>query len=64
MKIGTGQLGLDPSLVCEAMISAAVERLHRLKMHVVFVIYPSTGIPNEDECYQVFISVFSKGILS
>ena len=58
MKVGTGQLGLDPSLVCEAMISAAIERLHQSQIHVTFVIYPSTGIPNEDECYQVFISTF------
>jgi len=37
------------------MISAASERLHQYKMDVLFVIYPSSGISDEDqdECYQV-----------
>ncbi|CAF3313561.1 unnamed protein product [Rotaria socialis] len=56
--IGTGQLGLDPAFVCEAMISAASERLHQYKMDVLFVIYSSTGLnshhDNDDECYQIF----------
>jgi hypothetical protein len=52
-KIGTGQLGLDPFFVCEAMISAASERLHRYKIDVLFVIYSSNRIDDEDECYQV-----------
>ena len=52
-KIGTGQLGLDPAFVCEAMISAASERLHQYKMNVLFVIYQSSRVNNDDECYQV-----------
>jgi len=52
-KIGSGQLGLDPFFVCETMISAASERLHQFKMDVLFVIYSSTEIDDEDECYQV-----------
>jgi len=52
-KIGSGQLGLDPFFVCETMISAASERLHQFKMDVFFVIYSSTEINDEDECYQV-----------
>jgi hypothetical protein len=56
-KIGTGQLGLDPFFVCEAMIGAASECLHQYKLDVSFVIYSSTGMAEEDECYQVrFIS--------
>jgi hypothetical protein len=37
------------------MISAASERLHQYKIDVLFVIYPSSGISDEDqdECYQV-----------
>jgi hypothetical protein len=52
-KIGSGQLGLDPFFVCETMISAASERLHQFKIDVLFVIYSSTEINDEDECYQV-----------
>ncbi|CAF0967945.1 unnamed protein product [Rotaria sordida] len=57
--IGTGQLGLDPAFVCEAMINAASDCLHQYKIDVIFVIYPSTQINNnhqndDDECYQVF----------
>ncbi len=42
-KIGTGQIGLDPNKVCESMINAASERLHKYKMDVLFVIYASGG---------------------
>ena len=57
-EIGTGQLGLEPDLVCEAMISAASEQLHQCQLDVIFVIYPITGIKEEDECYQVLFWFF------
>ncbi|CAF1139371.1 unnamed protein product [Adineta steineri] len=52
--IGTGQLGLDPAFVSEAMISAASECLHQYQIDVTFVIYSSNGMNEDDECYQVF----------
>jgi hypothetical protein len=35
------------------MISAASECLHQYKLDISFVIYSSTGMAEEDECYQV-----------
>jgi hypothetical protein len=35
------------------MISAASERLHQYQMDVLFVIYPSNEMTDEDECSQV-----------
>jgi hypothetical protein len=42
--------------VCEAMISAASECLHKYTIDVIFVIYSSNGFNEEDECYQVILS--------
>jgi len=55
LKIGTGKIGLDTYKVCESMISAASERLHRYKMDVLFVIYPSSGSKPKDQTYQVIL---------
>ena len=35
------------------MIGAASQCLHQDKLDVSFVIYSSTGMAEEDECYQV-----------
>jgi hypothetical protein len=63
-KIGTGKIGLDPIKVCESMISAASECLHKYKMDVVFVIYRSSGNDHNQQSYQVilfFINRFFEG---
>jgi len=54
-KIGTGKIGFDPNKVCESMINAASECLHKYKMDVLFVIYPSTGNDNNQQSYQVIL---------
>jgi len=41
------------------MISAASERLHQYEIDVLFVIYSSNGMNDEDECYQVIFLRFS-----
>ncbi|CAF4131196.1 unnamed protein product [Rotaria sp. Silwood2] len=53
-SIGTGKIGLDPYKVCETMVMAACEPLHKCKMDVLFVIYPSTKPNNGQHAYQIF----------
>jgi len=46
--IGTGQLNLDPTFVCQTMIDATLEKLSQNQLDVFFVIYQS------NECFQIF----------
>lgn len=47
VQIGTGQLDLDPTFVCQTMIDAAMSKLFNAQLDVFFVIYQS------NDCFQV-----------
>lgn len=53
-QIGTGQLDLDPTFICQTMIDAALEQLTQYQLDVFFVIYQS------NECFQVKQRSFSQ----
>ncbi|CAF0723972.1 unnamed protein product [Adineta steineri] len=52
--IGTGEIGLSTAKVCEAMVGAASERLHRCTLDVIFVIYSSGENKYKNNSYQIF----------